>query len=74
MEITIITRDGDVFSTESDRVMSMEEEVVNHFTINSDSYMFQESVRVVKFENAAKERVTIPMENINSITEKKGLK
>ena len=71
MEITIITRDGDVFSTQPDRLMSVEEEVMNHFTIISDSYMFQESVRIVKFNNATGERITIPLENINSITEKK---
>ncbi len=70
-KITIITRDGEVFSTETDRIMSIEDEIIQHFTIDGDTYYLQESLRVIKFRNFMGEKITIPFENINSITEQK---
>jgi hypothetical protein len=69
-KLTIITRDGDLYTTDSTMFESVLEESIAHYTIEKDSYMLQESVRIVKFTNKLGERITIPFENINSITEK----
>jgi len=71
MKITIISRDMEFFSTDKDRVQGENPETIKHYTILSDTYMLQESTRLVKFNNALEERITIPMENISKITEEK---
>ena len=56
--IAVIPIKGEIYSTENR---------TNH--IQADTFIFQESVRVVKFKNENDIKITIPFENIEQIRE-----
>ena len=58
--ITIKMKSGGIFSSSAD---APHEKIV-------DRYMFQESTRVVKFMNGLNEKIIIPWESIDIITER----
>ena len=55
---TIKCKSGDIYHTKSGNKL---------FKIKKDTFIFQESIRVVKFRNGLDELVIIPWENIDNI-------
>lgn len=60
MHRKVVTKSGDTYETGSK---------LKQFTIVSDTFIFQESVRVIKFKNERGTFIIIPWENIDTIEE-----
>ena len=57
--------------TRTDRTFTTKAGIKSKNFIQQDTYIYQESVRVVKFKNGLNELIIIPWENVDFIVQKK---